>query len=85
MQAVRAITDEARKLADLLPPAERARMLDACADIDRLANQLADLERRGLGNSPEAIAIRNQLRNKLRELADMMKKVLTDKVTAIST
>uniref|UniRef100_A0A914ZNS6 Vinculin n=2 Tax=Parascaris univalens TaxID=6257 RepID=A0A914ZNS6_PARUN len=80
LQAVRAITDEARKLADLLPPAERARMLDACADIDRLANQLADLERRGLGNSPEAIAIRNQLRNKLRDLADMMKKVLTDKV-----
>uniref|UniRef100_A0A183UTC6 Vinculin n=1 Tax=Toxocara canis TaxID=6265 RepID=A0A183UTC6_TOXCA len=80
LQAVRAMTDEARRLADLLPPAERSRMLDMCADIDRLANQLADLERRGLGNTPEANAIRNQLRNRLRELAEMMKKVLTDKV-----
>ncbi|KHN71889.1 Vinculin [Toxocara canis] len=75
------MTDEARRLADLLPPTERSRMLDMCADIDRLANQLADLERRGLGNTPEANAIRNQLRNRLRELAEMMKKVLTDKVT----
>lgn len=39
-----------------------------------------DLERRGLGNSPEAFAIRQQLRNKLRELADLMKRALTDKV-----
>ncbi|VDK50954.1 unnamed protein product [Anisakis simplex] len=80
LQAVKAMTDEGRKLADLLPPAERARLLGLCADVDRLANQLADLERRGLGNTPEANAIRNQLRNKLRELADFMKKMLTDKV-----
>lgn len=80
LQAVKAMTGEARNLSDLLSPAERARMLDICAEIDRLADQLADLERRGLGNSPEAHAIRNQLRNKLHELADFMKKVLTDRV-----
>jgi vinculin len=80
LQAIRALTDEARKLADQLPPAERNRLHGLCSDVDRLANQLADLERRGLGNTPEAHAIRQQLRDKLRELADFMKKVLTDKV-----
>lgn len=80
LQAVKAMTEEAAKLAEMLPPAERSRMLELCSDIDRLANQLADLERRGMGNSPEAHAIRNQLRNKLKELADLMKRVLTDRV-----
>lgn len=75
LQAIRALTDEARKLADQLPPAERNRLHGLCRDIDSLANQLADLERRGLGNTPEAHAIRQQLRDKLRELADFMKKV----------
>ncbi|MCP9265659.1 Vinculin [Dirofilaria immitis] len=71
-QAVKAMTNEARNLSDLLPTAERAKLLDLY--------QLADLERRGLGNSPAAHAIRNQLRNKLHELADFMKKVVTDRV-----
>lgn len=53
-----------------------------CSDIDRLANQLADLERRGLGNTPEANAIRQQLKDKLRELSDFMKKILTDRVVS---
>ena len=80
LQAIRSMLDEARRLADQLPAAERNQLLNLCSDIDRLANQLADLERRGLGNSPEANAIRNQLRDKLRELADFMKRMLTDKV-----
>uniref|UniRef100_A0A7E4ZTB3 Vinculin n=1 Tax=Panagrellus redivivus TaxID=6233 RepID=A0A7E4ZTB3_PANRE len=79
-QAVKSMVDEARRLADHLPPAERNQLLNLCSDIDRLANQLADLERRGLGNTPEANAIRNQLRDKLRELSDFMKRMLTDKV-----
>lgn len=74
------MTSEARNLGDLLPPAERVKLLDLCKEIDRLADQLADLERRGLGNSPAAHALRNQLRNKLHELADFMKKVITDRV-----
>jgi vinculin len=80
LQAIKSMVDEARQLASQLPPHERNQLLNLCSDIDRLANQLADLERRGLGNSPEANAIRSQLRNKLRELADFMKRVLTDKV-----
>uniref|UniRef100_A0AC34QHQ2 Vinculin n=1 Tax=Panagrolaimus sp. JU765 TaxID=591449 RepID=A0AC34QHQ2_9BILA len=80
LQALRSMLDDARRLAEHLPPADRNHLLNLCGDIDRLANQLADLERRGLGNSPEAHAIRSQLRDKLRELADFMKRMLTDKV-----
>ena len=80
LQAMKSMVDEARRLANLLPPNERNRLLQLCSDIDRLAGQLADLERRGLGNTPEAHALRQQLRDKLRELADFMKRVLTDKV-----
>ncbi|ETN75948.1 vinculin family protein [Necator americanus] len=58
----------------------RNHLLGLCSDIDRLASQLADLERRGLGNTPEANAIRQQLKDKLRELSDFMKKILTDRV-----
>lgn len=79
-QAVKAMTKEARNLCDLLNPADRTRLLDLCSEIDRLADQLVDLERRGLGNSSEAQALRNQLRNKLRDLAAFMKKVITDRV-----
>ncbi|CAJ0931387.1 unnamed protein product, partial [Mesorhabditis belari] len=80
LRAIKMMTDDARKLADQLNPQDRNRLLGICSDIDRLANQLADLERRGLGNSPEAHAIRQQLRDKLRELADFMRRVLTDRV-----
>jgi uncharacterized protein involved in exopolysaccharide biosynthesis len=81
LQAMRGLLDEARQLANQTSnPADRSRLLGLCSEIDRLGNQLADLERRGLGASPEANAIRHQLRDKLRELADLMKRVLTDKV-----
>jgi len=78
--AIKLVTEEARKLAELLRGPERQRMLQLCDDIDRLADQLADLQRRGLGNSPEARAIAAQLRDKLRELQELMNKALTDRV-----
>lgn len=55
-----------------------------CSDIDRLAAQLADLERRGLGNSPEAQQIRAQLRGALKDLGEFMRRVLTDRVVSFS-
>ncbi|KAI6187116.1 Vinculin [Aphelenchoides besseyi] len=80
LQAIRSIIDDARKLADQLNPQDRARLLGLLSDIDRLANQLADLERRGLGNTPEAHALRKQLRDKLRDLSSLVNKALTDRV-----
>ncbi|KJH48075.1 vinculin family protein [Dictyocaulus viviparus] len=80
LRAVKLMTEDARRLADRLSPQDRAHLYDLCSDIDRLVNQLADLEQRGLGNSPEANAIRQQLKDKLRDLADFMRKILTDRV-----
>ncbi|KAJ1352004.1 hypothetical protein KIN20_008192 [Parelaphostrongylus tenuis] len=80
LRAVKLMTEDARRLADRLNPQDRAHLYDLCSDIDRLANQLADLEQRGLGNTPEANAIRQQLKDKLRGLSDFMKKILTDRV-----
>ncbi|KAK6752623.1 hypothetical protein RB195_003813 [Necator americanus] len=80
LRAVKLMTEDARRLADRLNPQDRNHLLGLCSDIDRLASQLADLERRGLGNTPEANAIRQQLKDKLRELSDFMKKILTDRV-----
>ncbi|CAD6191355.1 unnamed protein product [Caenorhabditis auriculariae] len=80
LQALRLLTSDARKLADRLNPQDRNKLLGLCSDIDRLANQLADLERRGLGNTPEAHALRNQLKDRLRELSDFMRRILTDRV-----
>ncbi|KAI1705384.1 vinculin family domain-containing protein [Ditylenchus destructor] len=78
--AIRAMLDEARRLAEHLSAQDRNRLLTMCSDIDRLANQLVDLERRGLGNTPEAHGIRRDLRDKLREMSNFMKQVLTDQV-----
>ncbi|KAK6049002.1 hypothetical protein COOONC_13493 [Cooperia oncophora] len=80
LRALKMMTDDARRLADRLNPQDRGHLLGLCSDIDRLANQLADLERRGLGNTPEANAIRQQLKDKLRELSDFMRRILTDRV-----
>ncbi|CAD5226598.1 unnamed protein product [Bursaphelenchus xylophilus] len=80
LAAIKELCSDARKLADQLSPADRSRLHNLLGDIDRLANTLADLERRGLGNTPEAHNIRRQLRDKLKELASLMSKVLTDRV-----
>ncbi|GMS95777.1 hypothetical protein PENTCL1PPCAC_17952 [Pristionchus entomophagus] len=79
-RAIQSMTADAARLADHLNPQDKNRLLGLCSDIDRLTNQLLDLERRGLGHTPEAASIRNQLKNKLRELADFMRRVLTDRV-----
>lgn len=58
-----------------MPSHESNRLHNLINNIDRLANQLADLERRGLGNTPEAHSTRRELRDQLRELSEFMKRV----------
>lgn len=75
LQALRSLLEEARQLAERLPLHESNRLHNLINNIDSLANQLTDLERRGFSNTPEAYAIRRQLRDQLSELSDFMKKV----------
>lgn len=48
LAALKKITEDSRKIADLCSGPERNRIHQLCNDIDRLADQLADLHRRGL-------------------------------------
>jgi len=48
LNAVRLVTAESRKVADLCKGPEKYRITTLCDEVDRLANQLADLQRRGL-------------------------------------
>lgn len=42
------------QVADGLPGIQRAEILSLCDEVDYLSNQLSDLCKRGLGNSPKA-------------------------------
>ena len=41
LNALRSLLDEARRLANQLPPQERDRLLNLCSNIDQMANNLA--------------------------------------------
>uniref|UniRef100_A0A5S6QXE8 Vinculin n=1 Tax=Trichuris muris TaxID=70415 RepID=A0A5S6QXE8_TRIMR len=71
---------EARKMADLCPAREKYAINLLCDEIDRLCQQLTDLQRKGMGDSPQARAIVEQLRDKLHDLKEMMDRVLLDRV-----
>lgn len=42
------VTEEGRNIAELCRGSEKQRIIQLCDEIDRLANQLVDLQRRGL-------------------------------------
>lgn len=48
LHAVKLVTEEGRKIAEMCRGPERHRIMQLCDEIDRLADQLADLQRRGL-------------------------------------
>jgi vinculin len=48
--------------------------------VDQLSNQLADLVRRGEGNSPQAKAIAQKLNDKLNELKNKIQTALLQRV-----
>lgn len=78
--AINSITAEARKMAKMLPEPHRTDLLRLCDEADQLANELADLCRRGLGNTPEARALADKLRGKLGELKTRMQAAMMGRV-----
>ncbi|XP_013395141.1 vinculin [Lingula anatina] len=79
-QAARSVVQEARKVADLLEGTERTNLHKLCDETEKLTNQLADLCRKGMGNSPQAKAIARNLSEKLNELKNKVSKALVQKV-----
>ncbi|KRZ51238.1 Vinculin, partial [Trichinella nativa] len=80
LNALKALLAEGRKVADLCSPREKYAMNELCDEIERLSHQLAELQRKGMGDSPQARAIANQLKDKLGELKRMMDRALLDRV-----
>jgi len=80
LQAIRSIIEEARRIAASCPPAMASDLRRAAAEVEQLARQLEDLVNRGLGNSPQALALARQLGQKLKDLKKLIDKALIDRV-----
>ncbi|XP_055334860.1 vinculin-like isoform X2 [Paramacrobiotus metropolitanus] len=78
--AIRQITEEGRRIAKQCPEPHRTDLVRLCDEVDQLAGQLADLVRRGEGNSPQAKAIAQKLNDKLDELKNKIQSALLQRV-----
>jgi vinculin len=79
-QAIQAIVDEGRKLAQFCPPAQRQDILSLCNEVESLSRQLNDFCRRGQGNTPQALAVAKNLSQKLQDLKKQIEKALVTRV-----
>ncbi|XP_078333944.1 vinculin-like isoform X16 [Crassostrea virginica] len=79
-QATRLVVSEGRKIANSCPEPQRTELLRLCDETEILTNQLADLIRKGQGNSPQARAIANHLSEKLFQLKNKIKEALINQV-----
>lgn len=48
LNAIKLVTEQGRKVSELCRGSEKQRIMQLCDEIDRLANHLTDLQRRGL-------------------------------------
>ncbi|XP_052129158.1 vinculin isoform X10 [Frankliniella occidentalis] len=79
-RAIQLIVEEGRKVAEGLPGVQKAEILALCDEVDTLSRQLADLCRRGLGDSPQAKEIARQLAQKLHELKNRIQSAVVNRV-----
>jgi len=80
LQAIRLMVADGRKVAEGLQGPKRAELLQLCSDVERLSDQLAELCRKGQGNTPQARAIAASLSQKLNELKACMQDALVSQV-----
>ena len=79
-QAIQAIVDEGRRLAQFCLPAQRQDILGLCNEVESLCRQLDDMCRRGQGSSPQALAVAKNLSQKLQDLKKQIEKALVTRV-----
>ncbi|XP_053618878.1 vinculin isoform X2 [Plodia interpunctella] len=79
-KAINSIVSQGQRIADGLQGREKAEVLQLCSDVQRLADQLADLCMSGQGDSEEARAITRQLTDKLHELKRAMERAVVNRV-----
>lgn len=64
--AIRGLVAEGRRLANAMPGPYRAELVGKCEQVEQLMAQLADLAARGDGDSPQARAVAQQLKEVLK-------------------
>lgn len=64
--AIRGLVAEGRRLANALQGPYRQELMGKCEQVEQLMAQLADLAARGEGDSPQARAVAQQLRETLK-------------------
>lgn len=79
-QAITQCVADARHFAKNCSGPERKEILELADETERLSNKLADLKRRGKGNSPEAQEIARKLEGKLGELERALQKAVAGRV-----
>ncbi|KAL9979828.1 hypothetical protein ACROYT_G017545 [Oculina patagonica] len=79
-RAVRECIDEGRAVADKCSGPERSAILQLCDELDQLTNELADMMRRGMGNSPQAAATAQKIERKLEELNNKVQNAIIAQV-----
>lgn len=67
-RAIRECIDEGRAIADKCSGPERSAIVQLCDELDDLTNEIAEMMRRGMGNSPQAAATAQKIEKKLEEL-----------------
>lgn len=81
IKTARSVIADARRLAsDVKDPVTRDKLFQKASEIEKLVNELDELQRRGLGDSPRAREIAKELQTKFDELKDLMKDVLVEAV-----
>ncbi|XP_045456604.1 vinculin [Melitaea cinxia] len=79
-KAINSIVSQGQRIADNLHGREKAEVMQLCSDVQRLAEDLADLCMRGQGGTEEAAAITRELTDKLHELKRSMERAVVNRV-----
>lgn len=79
-QAARMMISDALKVAEGLQGPKRAEILQLCNEVENLTDQLNDLARKGMTNSPQARAVAAALSQKLLQLKSKMQDALVTQV-----
>ncbi|XP_036402192.1 vinculin-like isoform X4 [Megalops cyprinoides] len=81
--AIRALVAEGRRLANGMLGPYRQELLARCDRVEQLMVQLADLAARGEGDSPQAQAVAQVLKEALKDLKAKMQEAMTQEVSDV--
>lgn len=79
-RAIRECIDEGRGIANKCSGPERSVITQLCDDLDQLLDEIANFNRKGKGNSPQAVATAQKIEKKLEELNNKLQNAVIGQV-----